>query len=120
MAYRFRPIGVITIAKTATDEETLFNIAIEAGAEDVRSDEDNYEVVAQPEDFNAVRLAIEEAKIPFANAELTMEPTDTVQLDSKDAGQMLRLMEKLEEDDDVQNVHANFDISDEVLEAVGS
>ena len=119
VAYRFRPLGIVTIVKSAADEDTLFTVALEAGAEDVRSDEEHYEVIAQPEDFAAVQKAIEAAKIPIANAELTMEPTDTVQLDSKDAAQMLRLMERLEEDDDVQNVHANFDISDEVLEAVG-
>jgi YebC/PmpR family DNA-binding regulatory protein len=120
VSYRFRPVGIITIARKSTDEEALFNIAIEAGAEDVRSDEENYEVVTQPEDFGAVRLAIEAAKIPIANAEYTMEPTDTVRLDGKDAQQMLRLMERLEDDDDVQNVHANFDIPDEVLETAGN
>jgi YebC/PmpR family DNA-binding regulatory protein len=119
VAYRFRPLGIVTIVKSATDEDTLFTVALEAGAEDVRSDEANYEVLTQPEDFAAVQKAIEAARIPIANAELTMEPTDTVQLDSKDAAQMLRLMERLEEDDDVQNVHANFDIPDDVLEAIG-
>jgi YebC/PmpR family DNA-binding regulatory protein len=117
VSYRFRPVGLITIARTVTDEETLFTIAIESGAEDVRSDEENYEVIAQPEDFAAVRQAIEAASIAIANAEYTMEPTDTVQLDVKDATQMLRMMERLEEDDDVQSVHANFDIPDAVLEA---
>ncbi len=119
VAYRFRPVGLITVARTTTDEETLFNVAIEAGAEDVRSDEDHFEVVAQPEDFAAVRQAIEEANIPLANAEYTMEPGDTVRLEGKDASQMLHLMEALEENDDVQTVHANFDIPDEVLEAAG-
>ena len=118
VSYRFRPLGIVTIVKSAVDEDTLFTVALEAGAEDVRSDEENYEVLSQPEDFGAVQKAIEAAKIPIANAELTMEPTDTVQLDSKDAAQMLRLMERLEDDDDVQNVHANFDIPDDVLEAV--
>lgn len=120
VSYRFRPVGIVTIAKSATDEETLFTVAIEAGAEDVRTDdEENYEVVTQPEDFAAVQQAIDAAKIAIVNAEYTMEPTDTVQLDGKDAQQMLRMMEKLEEDDDVQNVHANFDIPDEVLQAIG-
>jgi len=118
VSYRFRPIGLVTIARSATDEEALFAVAIEAGAEDVRSDEAHYEVIAQPEDFAAVRQAVEAAGIAIASAEYTMEPTDTVQLDGKDAAQMLRLMERLEEDDDVQNVHANFAIPDEVLEAV--
>lgn len=119
VSYRFRPIGLITIARSATDEETLFNVAIEAGADDVRSDEETYSVVTQPEDFAAVRQAIEAANIPILNAEYTMEPTDTVALDGKEAVQMLRLMDALEADDDVQSVHANFDIPDEVLEAAG-
>src|SRR5579859_2207595 len=119
VSYRFRPVGIITIARSASDEETVFNVVIEAGAEDVRSDEENFEVVTQPEDFGIVRQAVETAKIAIANAEYTMEPTDTVQLDAKDAQLMLRLMERLEEDDDVQNVHANFDIPDEVLETAG-
>jgi YebC/PmpR family DNA-binding regulatory protein len=117
VAYRFRPVGIITIARTATDEDTLFTIALEAGAEDVRSDDENYEVIAEPEGFAAVRQAIEEAKLPIANAAYTLEPTDTIQLDGKDGAQMLRLMERLEEDDDVQNVHSNFEVTEEALEA---
>ncbi len=116
VSYRFRPIGIITVARAAAEEEAVFNAAIEAGAEDVRADEDNYEVITQPEDFGAVRQAIEAANIPIANAEYTMEPTDTVQLDSKDAALLLRLMDRLEDDEDVQNVHANFDIPEDVLE----
>jgi YebC/PmpR family DNA-binding regulatory protein len=117
VAYRFRPIGRIAVARSATDEETLFNIVLEAGAEDVRGDDAHFEVIAQPEDFASVRQAVENAHISIVNAEYTMEPADTVPLEGKDAAQMLRLMEALEENDDVQNVHANFDISDEVLEA---
>lgn len=120
VSYRFRPIGRITVATSATDEETLFNAAIEAGAEDVRAEEDFYIVITQPEDFGMVREAIETAGIAIENAEYTMEPTDTVALEGKEAEQMIRLMERLEEDDDVQNVHANFDIADDVLAAVGN
>lgn len=117
VAYRFRPIGLVTIARSATDEDTLFALGLDAGAEDVRTDEENYEVVTEPEDFGAVRQAIENAHIAIASAEYTMEPTDTVQLDAKDAGLMLRLMEALEDNEDVQTVHANFDITDEILES---
>lgn len=120
VAYRFRPIGRITVATSAVDEETLFNAAIEAGAEDVRTEEDFFLVITQPEDFGAVREAIEAAGIAIENAEYTMEPTDTVAIEGKEAEQMIRLIERLEDDDDVQNVHANFDISDEVLAAVGN
>ncbi len=119
VAYRFRPIGMISVAKSAVDtEDTLLAVVLDAGAEDVRSDdEENYEIISQPEDFAAVRQALEEAKIPLVEAEYTMEPTDTVTLDAKDAPQMLRMMERLEEDDDVQNVHANFEMTDEIMEA---
>jgi len=123
VAYRFRPVGILTVAKSALEEEALFNIVLEAGAEDIRTDDEadgNYEVVTDPENFGAVRQALEDAKVPLANAEYTLEPTDTIQLDGKDAMQMLRLLERLEEDDDVQNVHANFDASDEVLEAAAA
>jgi len=118
VGYRFRPIGLIVIAKSAVDEDTLFGIALEAGAEDVRSDGENYEIVAQPEDFAAVRQALEEAKLPFVSADFTMEPTDTVHVEDKeDIEQLLRLIERLEEDDDVQNVYANFEMSEEAMEA---
>jgi YebC/PmpR family DNA-binding regulatory protein len=102
VSYRFRPIGVVTIAKSAVEEDALYACAVEAGAEDVRSDDENYEVIAQPEDFGAVRDAVEAAGIPMIGADITMEPGDTVQLEGKDA---------------LQNVHANFDIAEDILEA---
>jgi YebC/PmpR family DNA-binding regulatory protein len=120
VAYRFRPVGLLTVSKSAIDEEALFTVVLEAGAEDVRTDEEpdgNYEVVTDPESFGAVRQALEDAKVAVANAEYTLEPIDTVHLDEKDAALMFRLLERLEEDDDVQNVHANFEASEEALEA---
>lgn len=120
VSYRFRPIGRVTIARNATDEETLFGIVIEAGAEDVRVEEEAFDVISQPEDFARVRLAIENAGISIAGAEYTMEPADTVRLEGKEAEQMLRLLDALEDNDDVQNVHANFDMPAEILEAAGS
>ncbi|HLI48305.1 MAG TPA: YebC/PmpR family DNA-binding transcriptional regulator [Chthonomonas sp.] len=117
VSYRFRPVGLIVIPRTAVEEDRLFALAIEAGAEDMRTDEENYEIVTQPEDFAKVRQAIEDAGIPMLRAEYTMEPLDLVHLEGKEAQQMLRLLERLEEDDDVQHVYANFDIADEVLEA---
>lgn len=120
VAYRFRNIGRITIARSAVEEDALFEVVIEAGAEDVRTeDPENYEVICLPEDFSPVRLAIEAAKITILNAEYTMEPLDTVQLDEKDAALLIRLLDKLEDDEDVQKVHGNFDISDEILAAIG-
>ncbi|HEV2471698.1 MAG TPA: YebC/PmpR family DNA-binding transcriptional regulator [Chthonomonadales bacterium] len=119
VAYRFRPIGEVRIPLAATDEDTLFSIAIEAGAEDVRTDEEGYSVIAQPEDFGAVRSAIEKAGVRSSSADYTMEPADTITLDEKDSGQMLRLLDALEENEDVQNVHSNVDFPEEVLEAAG-
>ena len=92
--------------------------AIDAGAEDVSQDENTYEIVTDPVDFMAVRGALEEAGIAFTSAELAMLPKTTVQLEQSDAKKMLRLMDALEECDDVQEVHANFDISEEILEAL--
>ncbi len=119
VSYRFHPIGLIVVDTKATDEDTLFALVTEAGAEDLRTDPEHFEVVAQPEDFASVREAVEKAGIAIVSAEYTMEPADTVALEGKDAQQMLRLLERLEEDEDVQHVYANFDISDEVLEAAG-
>ncbi|HLJ53970.1 MAG TPA: YebC/PmpR family DNA-binding transcriptional regulator [Chthonomonadaceae bacterium] len=118
VSYRFRPVGILTVPAGATDEETLFNVVLDAGAEDVRADaEGGFEVVTQPESFAAVRQAIEDARVPLASADYTLEPTDTVELDAKDAALLMRLLDRLEDDEDVQNVHANFEASDEVLEA---
>ena len=117
VGYRFRPVGIITLAKKGLDEDTLFGIALEAGAEDIRTDDENYEIVTQPEDFGAVRQALEEAKLAFISAALTMEPTDSVHVEGKDVEVLLNLIERLEEDDDVQNVYANFEMSDEAMEA---
>jgi len=116
VAYRFRPVGHFTIAKSAIEEDALFTLAIEAGAEDVRtSDTEVYEVVTEPGDFAAVRQALEDAKIKLLDSAYTMEPTDTVTLEAEDAQKMLRMIEWLEDDEDVQNVHANFDISEEIM-----
>ena len=118
VSYRFQAVGLISVRKSATDEDSLFNLVLEAGADDVRTeDPEHYEVVAQPESFGAVRDSIEAAKIPFVSAEYTLEPTDTVILDAKDTALLFRLLEKLDEDDDVQKVHSNFDASDEDLAA---
>ncbi|MBC7528909.1 MAG: YebC/PmpR family DNA-binding transcriptional regulator [Chthonomonadaceae bacterium] len=116
VAYRFRPVGHFTIAKSTIEEDALFTLAIEAGAEDVRtSDTEVYEVVTEPGDFAAVRQALEDAKIKLLDSAYTMEPTDTVTLEAEDAQKMLRMIEWLEDDEDVQNVHANFDISEEIM-----
>ncbi|MDO8736033.1 MAG: YebC/PmpR family DNA-binding transcriptional regulator [Thermoleophilia bacterium] len=118
VAWIFERKGSIVVDAGVTDEDTLMTLAIEAGAEDVSQDEHIYEIVTDPVDFMAVRGALEAAGITFTSAELAMLPKTTVQLEQSDAKKMLRLMDALEDCDDVQEVHANFDISEEILEAL--
>jgi len=117
VAWMFDSRGMISIAKEAADEDTVMAIAIDAGAEDVRTEEDTYDIITNPEDFHVVRQAFENEKIPMLSAELTMLPKTTVVVEGKQADQVLRLMEMLEDHDDVQNVYANFDIPAQILEA---
>lgn len=116
VAWVFDARGLISVPKEGTDEDTVMMVALDAGAEDVRSEDDSYEVITAPEDLPQVRKAFEDAGIPFTSAEVTMLPKSTVKLEGKEAQQMLRLMEMLEDLDDVQHVYANFDIPDEVLQ----
>ncbi|MBU0517213.1 MAG: YebC/PmpR family DNA-binding transcriptional regulator [Proteobacteria bacterium] len=117
VAFMFDKKGVITLAKSGMDEDQLIEAALEAGAEDVNTQGDDFEVTCAPEDFEAVRQALEEAGFPILVAELSMIPQTTVELqDDKEAARVLRLMESLEDLDDVQHVSANFDIPDEIME----
>ena len=96
--------------------DTLFEAALEAGAEDVKDEGDAYEVITDPSNFNAVRDHLAGQNLQWQAAEITMLPQTMVQLEGKQAEQMLKMMDKLEDCDDVQNVYANFDISEEELE----
>jgi YebC/PmpR family DNA-binding regulatory protein len=115
VAYLFERKGVILIPAGNVDEDELMELALEAGAEDVQTSESDYRVVSAPEDFTDVRDALREAGFEFENAEITMQPQNSVDLDASTARQTLRLIDALEENDDVQEVYANFDISDEVM-----
>jgi YebC/PmpR family DNA-binding regulatory protein len=115
VAWMFKKHGVITIEKSAADEDKLLEVALEAGADDVNSDGDSYQVLTTPEKFGAVREAIDKAKIAVAHAEVTRIPENTVAISGRGAEQVLKLVEELEDHDDVQSVAANFDISDEEL-----
>jgi YebC/PmpR family DNA-binding regulatory protein len=119
VAWMFQKKGVITIQKEGVNEENLLGVALDAGAEDVRDEGDAFDVVSAPEDFEAVRQAIEKAGIKFTSAEVTKIPKNTVKLEGKKAQQMLNLIQVLEDNDDVSHVYANFDIADDVLEAAG-
>ena len=118
VAWIFERKGSIVVDTGATDEDTLMTVAIDAGAEDVAQDENTYEIVTDPTDFMKVREAIESAGITYTSAELAMLPKNTIKLEQSDAKKMLRLMDALEDNDDVQEVHANFDIDEKVLEAL--
>ncbi len=114
VAFLFDRKGVITFTNEV-DFDTIFEVALENGAEDVKDEGDNYEVITAPEDFTAVRDALDAAGLKYESAEITMLPQNQVELDIKKAEQMLKLMEKLEDNDDVQNVYTNADFSDEVM-----
>ena len=119
VAWMFSQKGLIVFQKDQIDEERLFELALEAGAEDIKEGEEEFEVVTEPSSFEQVKTAIENAGLNYILAELTMVPKTTVNLDGKNAQQMLALMELLEDSDDVNHAYANFDIPDEVMEAIG-
>lgn len=118
VAYLFDRKGIILVPRDDADEDELLELALEAGAEDVEAQEGDYRVVAQPEDFAAVREMLDEAGVSYENAEVTMQPQNTIELDAGTAKQTLRLIDTLEENDDVQEVYANFDVSEEVMAEV--
>jgi YebC/PmpR family DNA-binding regulatory protein len=121
VSWLFDKNGYILVRKSAASEDAVMSVALEAGAEDMKNDpgEENYEIVTSPENLMPVKDAIEKSNIPVESAEVTMLPKNYVVLDEKAAEQMIRLMEALEDHDDVQNVYANFDIPDEIAEKVG-
>ncbi|MDH5767953.1 MAG: YebC/PmpR family DNA-binding transcriptional regulator [Nitrospirota bacterium] len=122
VAWMFSKRGYILVEKVRVDEDTIMTIALDTGAEDVRSDpkEDNYEIITTPEDMNKIKASLEASGIPVSLAEITMLPRNYVSLDEKSAEQMMRLIDALEDHEDVQNVYTNFDISDEVIAKVAT
>lgn len=119
VGWLFEKKGLITISRSTAPEEQVFATAVEAGAEDMKTLTDDYEITTLPEDFARVRQALETAGYTPTSAEITMVPKSTVPITGKEAQQVLRLMDALEDHDDVQRVYANFDIPDEVLQQVG-
>jgi transcriptional/translational regulatory protein YebC/TACO1 len=111
----FEKKSLITVDASKVDEEKLMGIALEAGALDFRTEETTYEVITSPKEFEKVKAAIAGAGIETSTAEITMLPQTYVKLDGKQAQQMLHLMEEIEEQEDVQNVYANFDIPEQVM-----
>jgi len=117
VAYLFDKKGVVVVDANAHSEDDLV-VAIDAGAEDIQVDEDVYEIVAEPSDLTAVRAALETAGIAFESAEVTQLPKTRVEIDEATAAKLMRLIDALEDNDDVNEVHANFDVDAEILERV--
>ena len=119
VAWMFQKKGSIIVDKSAGNEEKMMELALEAGAEDVVDDQESWEIVTAPEDFHKVMDAIKSAGIEPPSSEIVMRPTNSVKVTGASAQQVLRLMEALEDHEDVANVAANFDISPEEMEAAG-
>lgn len=119
VSWIFDQRGYILVDKTKVDEDTLMSVALDAGAEDMKNDpkEDNYEIITAPENLDAVKNAIAGHKIEISLAEVTMLPKNYVPLEGQPAEQMIRLIDALEDHDDIQNVYANFDVADDTLKS---
>lgn len=118
VAWMFDKKGLISIAKEDSDENTLMEIALEAGAEDVKDEGDCFEIITDPADFDTVKEAVEAADIKIEMAEVTMIPQTQTSLEGKEAEQMIRFMEALDDCDDIQKFYTNADIPDELFDAM--
>jgi len=119
VAWIFESKGYLLVNKNKVDEDTLMSVALDAGAEDMKNEEgeDNFEIITDPSDFETVKEAIDKAGIEIVSAEVTKLPKNEIELTSdKEAAQMIRLMETLEDHDDVQDVYANFNMSDDLMD----
>jgi len=116
VGWMFDKKGILTVDKSQIDEDRLMDIALDAGAEDVRDEGEVFEVIAQPEDFEKVKERLDQEKITIASAQVSLVPKNTVDVDAKNVEQVLKLSEELEDHDDVQNVAANFNIPDELMD----
>ena len=122
VAWMFKPKFLLVIPRSAVkDEDTLISQALDLGADDVMTDSnDVYEIYGDPKSLEGLKTGLEAAKYPITAAEVTMKPENTVPVDENKAPQVLKLIEQLEEHDDVKNVYANFDIPDQILAKLGS
>jgi YebC/PmpR family DNA-binding regulatory protein len=119
VAWMFEKKGLIKVDKSKYDEEELFLITVEAGADDLNSDDDElYEIYTDPDQLETVQTELEKNSVNISSAERTMIPQNTIKLEDKTAEQMLKLMETLDDHDDIQEIYANFDIDDDVMAKV--
>lgn len=116
--WMFEKKGIILVEQEKADEEQLMELALEAGADDIGVEDGNFQVITSPAAFEAVKAALEGKGLPVVLAEVSMHPQSTVHLEGKEAERMLRLMEALEDHDDVQDVSANFDIDIDIMEKI--
>ena len=116
----FSKKGLISLDKDKVDEEKLMEVALEAGAEDINDEESTLEIITEVKDFETVRDALDKNGLSYVFAKVSMIPQNTVKLQGKEAEQFLKLVEALEDSDDVQDVYSNCDISDEVMEKISS
>jgi YebC/PmpR family DNA-binding regulatory protein len=121
VSFLFNRKGQITINKQeyTLDEDEVMMVALEAGAEDIETTEESITILTSPDELEVVRESLVSAGIPIASSEVTMVPTTTVKITGDDAVKMLKLMDMMEESDDIQNVYANFEIDDEEMEKIG-
>jgi YebC/PmpR family DNA-binding regulatory protein len=115
VAFQFHKKGIIRIPKVVVPEDDLLSIVLDAGADDLKSEDDEYTVLCSPESFEAVKHALEAKSIKIESSELLLLADTTVKVEGRDAENMLKLIDALEEHDDVQKVHANFDIDEQEL-----
>jgi len=118
VSWLFEKKGLIALDKDNVTEEQLLDVVLEAGAEDVKDEGTEFEVITSSSDFEAVKKAVDKAGLSYELAEITMIPKNTVRLEGKKAQQMVNLMQGLEDHEDVSHVYANFDIPDDVMEAL--
>ena len=119
VGWMFDKKGVVVVDKETISEEELMDLALEAGAEDVVEEDTTFQVVTAPEDFNEVMANLDKAELKYAEASVSMVPKNTVEVtEEKAAKSLMRLLDSLEDHDDVQKVHANFDIPDELMESL--
>ncbi|MEZ5359516.1 MAG: YebC/PmpR family DNA-binding transcriptional regulator [Candidatus Zixiibacteriota bacterium] len=116
VAWMFDTKGVITVSKEGVDEDTLMEAALEAGASDLDGQDDAFEIVTEPSDLEPVRSTLESAGYPLMEAEVRRIPQNTVKVDAKQAESLMKLLDAIEDQDDVQRVSSNADIDDEILE----
>jgi YebC/PmpR family DNA-binding regulatory protein len=120
VGWMFEKKGVILVETDKAEEDLLLELSLEAGADDLQTEEGNYVVTTSTEAFEVVREALSKNNIPLISSELSMVPQNTVELDADKARQVLKLMDAIEDHDDVQDVYSNFDIPDSIMEEVGA